>query len=68
MSESDHEYLIDMIKGVEGMVLLSGYDNPLYNTLGWKRYDMDWTCFASHWNQDDAKRVESLWYNYDLPI
>jgi len=54
-----HQTLIEALRGLKGMVLLSGYRSDIYETMltGWKRFDT--TTFA-----DGArKRVESLWLN-----
>jgi DNA adenine methylase len=57
MSDADHAALADVLKGVSGMVVLSGYPSPLYDELfgSWKRIDKD-----AH--ADGARdRVECLW-------
>jgi DNA adenine methylase len=43
MSEDDHRELLTVLQSVQGMVMLSGYDNPMYNTMlvGWKRHEFD---------------------------
>ncbi len=49
MTEGDHKDLIDLILKVKGMVMLSGYKNPLYELLGqvsWTRYDYETACYA----------------------
>lgn len=36
-TDADHERLLDELMKVKGMVVLSGYDTPLYESLGWER-------------------------------
>lgn len=65
MSGDDHEKLVELIKWAKSNIILSGYDNDLYNTV------------LSHWNKKvipiknhaaggSKKRTmnEVLWYNY----
>lgn len=57
MSDADHEALATQLHGVEGMVILSGYDSDLYARLfqGWEKRTR--LAFA-----DGAKpRTECLW-------
>lgn len=65
MSDSDHEDLVDILLGIKGTAMLSGYNNPIYKTLefaGWKRHDFDARCCVSNSAQsDDKKRTESVW-------
>lgn len=44
MTDADHGALIDQILGLAGMVLISGYDHPIYHALdaaGWDRTEWD---------------------------
>lgn len=57
--EAQHRALADVLHGLEGMVVLSGYDGALYRELyaGWETHDL-----ATH--ADGARpRVERLWLN-----
>lgn len=62
MSEQDHVKLLDALIGHPGKVLLSGYDNELYDRI------------LSGWNKVQKKtqaecglpKVETLWMNYEL--
>lgn len=57
--EPRHRALAEVLHGLEGMVVLSGYDGPLYRDLygGWQTVDI-----ASY--ADAARpRVERLWFN-----
>ena len=79
MSVDDHRRLLERILTLEGKVLLSGYRNEMYDAmLPWERFD--WTV-ANHAAiksrgsglqgegalKGKQKRVESLWWNYELP-
>lgn len=56
--EGFHFRLADFIKGLKGKVVLSGYSNPAYESLKFRRVER--TAFA-----DGAKkRTESLWMNF----
>lgn len=63
MDDTDHGELLDVLLAHKGSVLLSGYDNDLYNTrlCGWCREETDCYC------QDNSKRREVLWMNFDPP-
>lgn len=59
MSDDQHRELAQLLRSLQGMVVLSGYQSPLYADLyaGWLRLD-----HRSH--ADGARpRVESLWFN-----
>ena len=66
MSAYDHERLIYRLRSIKSRVLLSGYGNLLYDSLGWNRADFPISCNAARHGSVDTSRVESLWYNYDL--
>lgn len=56
-TESDHEALCDMLMGLKGMVMLCGYETPIYDRLGWHKVRRE--AFA-----DQAQpRTEVLWLN-----
>jgi DNA adenine methylase len=57
MTDQDHERLLTLAQGLSGMVLLSGYDHPLYESLPWKKVQ----CEAR--TQRNSVRIESLWVN-----
>ena len=62
MSDHDHRELAEVLNGISGRAVVSGYRSPLYNRL-----------FAS-WNRIDAQpkfsqtakglRRESVWVNF----
>lgn len=59
MTDNEHAVMCEFLKGLKGVVVLSGYDNEIYNdTLtGWQKHHRK--AFA-----DGAKeRVETLWIN-----
>ncbi len=57
MSDSDHLRLIGMLRGIAGSVVISGYQNPLYddNLIGWDRVE------RISITDGGSKRVECLW-------
>lgn len=61
MSDSDHNDLIDAILVHKGPVLLSGYDNDLYNDRLKKWYRKENTCYS----QVGTKKKEILWMNFE---
>ncbi len=61
MSDSDHNDLIDAILVHKGPVLLSGYDNDLYNDRLKKWYRKENTCYS----QAGTKKKEILWMNFE---
>ena len=62
MGDADHIELLKVLAGHPGKVLLSGYDNELYNSIL-----SDWTK-AQKDTQAEAgiKRTETLWMNYEI--
>lgn len=81
MTDEQHELLIDMLLKVKGWVLVSGYNNPLYERLehnGWIRKDFKTVCYATARTRGtgilgegsalkEQARTESVWMNY-IPI
>ena len=41
MTYEDHEKLLDILKGIKGKVMLSGYPSELYDTLQWNTHSFD---------------------------
>lgn len=62
MKDSEHEELINLLSRHPGRILLSGYDNDLYNTVlsGWKKVQKDTRA------EFGRRRVETLWMNYEV--
>lgn len=63
MSVDQHEKLLQALAVHPGKILLSGYDNELYNSLlpGWHKAQKTTQAECGH------HRVETLWFNYELP-
>lgn len=59
MTNADHADLLDALLAHKGPVLLSGYDNPMYNEAlkGWHKEEIDTR------DQTATKRREILWMN-----
>lgn len=65
----DHEELLRIVKGVEGKVMICGYDDPLYNNEldGWLK--IGFTKSIDLINPDEKRtfKKEYVWLNYDPP-
>lgn len=57
LSQADHEQLCEVLAGLKGMVILSGYANETYERLGWIRHDTEARADGG------LARTESLWLN-----
>jgi len=57
MTNEDHAKLVTLLKGMKAMVVLCGYDNPLYDELGWEKRKKN--TYADGANA----RTEVLWLN-----
>lgn len=70
MTDVEHELFLLVAKHMKAKVLISGYDNELYNTLldGWHRVEISVISgmSAALPNADDGKRVEVLWANWPV--
>ena len=67
MTDDDHVRLIDRLKTIKGKVMLSGYDNKIYDALGWEKRHFEMHCRTPV--QSDTmkiKKTETVWCNYDL--
>lgn len=64
MDDSDHKRLLDTILKSDCKIMISGYENELYNELltGWNKAHKNATAECS------VKRVETIWFNYDLNV
>lgn len=64
MDDPAQSDLLDVLLAHKGPVLLSGYDNELYNSRlkGWYRKETE--CYT----QAGKKKREILWMNYDADI
>lgn len=62
MSDKEHKELLQILVAHPGKVLLSGYDNNLYNNMlvGWKKVQKKTRA------EKGLARTETLWMNYEL--
>jgi DNA adenine methylase len=73
LSVEDYEDLFNLLLGIKGKALLSGYPHPAYKVLedaGWKRIDIERLICLPNTNQTGGRlphKTESLWFNYELP-
>ena len=60
MTDREHEELLSAVLNFKGRVLLSGYDNGMYNSYlkGWNKASKETTA------ESGLKRTEVLWMNY----
>jgi DNA adenine methylase len=65
MTKKDHRKLLDLIKQCGGKVMLSGYPNPLYDTMlcDWNRHDFTIDNKAAG-GKAKRKMTESVWCNF----
>lgn len=61
MSDKDHERLATFVAQLTGMVIISGYDHPIYQALGWSSRQALARTF--HKDNKGADRTEYLWLN-----
>jgi len=65
MTNEEHIALCEKITNLKGSVIISGYDNPIYNHIlqDWWRIDMEG--FADRPSKHGREvKIESLWMNY----
>lgn len=62
MQDSDHEELLKALVRHPGKILLSGYDNDMYNDMlhEWHKEHKDTRA------EGGCRRIETLWMNYDI--
>ena len=62
MEDDDHIELIECLQGLLGMVVLSGYDNPIYSDrlANWDRHQKNVRISAG---RGGGSRVDSVWLN-----
>lgn len=53
--DEDHRTLIDVLERRDLMVVLSGYDHPIYDRLGWHKVTQDFR------TQKGSRKTETLW-------
>lgn len=63
MTPDDHAALLQLLRGVSGMVILSGYRSPLYDEMltDWARTDVETVNWSS--NRKREARTECIWRN-----
>ena len=61
--DEEHRELLVLLKSHLGPVIISGYDSKLYEDIlhGWNRKEITTNA------EQGKRRVEVLWYNYELP-
>lgn len=64
MDDKEHNNLLDVLLAHKGPVMISGYDNSLYNDRlrGWHREET--TCYS----QVASKKKECLWMNFEPEV
>ena len=62
MEDSEHEELLKILAAHQGRVLLSGYDNEMYNDYlsGWSKAQKDTSA------ENGLRRTETIWMNYEV--
>lgn len=64
MGDDTHKQLLEILRSSKAKIILSGYDNEMYN-----EYLSDWnTDIIKTTAQFGKKRTEKIWYNFDNPI
>jgi DNA adenine methylase len=70
MTDGDHAELLDVLAGIEGKFLLSGYRSEVYDRAagrhGWRLYQHQVNNHAAGGPTKEVK-TECLWHNYDPP-
>lgn len=61
MNYNDHVRLVNTLKTVKGKVILSGYDNDLYNELGWEKIDLGPQPLHTTLGGNKNKKHEIIW-------
>lgn len=68
MDDFDHEVILNLCKTSKSKIIISGYNNDLYNTYlkDWYRVDINTisSISASNNSENSALRTEVLWMNY----
>jgi DNA adenine methylase len=54
LTNTDHQELVNVLSKIKGHCLLSGYDNEIYDQLGWKK-------LYKTIDTQNSKRLEVLW-------
>jgi DNA adenine methylase len=71
MDVSQHEKLLDFIKRGKSKFLVSSYSSEMYDTAlsGWNTttFEVQLRATNQRVNEEGQRRMEKLWWNYDLP-
>lgn len=64
MEDYEYEELLPVLVKHPGKILLSGYDNEMYNDYlsGWKKV------YKATTAENGIPRTETLWMNYDIEL
>lgn len=62
LNDNDHSEICETARGLEGMVIISGYDNDIYNAIlcDWKKIQ------RAAYADGAMKRIECLWMNQQV--
>ena len=62
----DHARLLEALRGIRGLAMLSGYDNPLYEEelSQWRRVEFQTHAWSAPGNKK-PERTEVVWMNYN---
>jgi DNA adenine methylase len=67
MTREDHQSLLDVLTGIEGKFMLSGYPSPMYDNMAriynWRYVDFDLPNNASS-KKEKERKIERVWMNY----
>lgn len=64
LSDEDHQDLVEILLGLQGMAILSGYAHPLYAALeakGWERVEVESRVYCSGKGAKKNLRTECIW-------
>jgi DNA adenine methylase len=66
MTDADHRELLDTLLACKSKVMLSGYANPLYDTMlsSWQRHDFRLRKRSAHGKHMALQATECLWCNF----
>lgn len=56
-ADKDHIEFLDVIRGIKGMAVVSGYDHEFYDCLGWVRHQREFK------TQKKTRKTETIWIN-----
>jgi len=65
MTDEDHVRMVDCLLEVDGNVLLSGYENEIYEPLTDNGYNKEKYTITERMSGNHSERNECLWFNYE---